>query len=208
MPRRWLRWTIAAALTAAIFGTLPLERFLAAPLVSRVPPPSPREIAATDGMIVLAGEYVRFIEATRLATTHTALPLLLITPEVERVRRLTEEAGIDMRRLTFETRSHSTQDDATLAREFLSPGTGAAVPGCWLLVTSASHMPRAQNVFRRTGIEVVPYPVQSPPDRDSPLWWTAREWLALIDYWHRGRTDSLLPRYDPTHSCAAARLTL
>lgn len=204
MPRRW---GILAALIAAIIGTLPLERFLAAPLVSRIRPPSPREIAVTEGVIVLAGEYVRFIEAIRLAAAHTAPPLLLIRLKVESVRRLVEKAGINMRRLTFETRSRSKQEDATLAREFLSPGTGTA-PSRWLLVTSASLMPWAQNVFRRAGIEVVPYPVQSPPDQDSPLWWTVREWLALIDYWDRGRTDSLLPRSDPTHSCAAVRLIL
>ena len=82
----------------------------------------------------------------------------------------------------------------------------------WLLVTSASHMPRAVGTFRRAGFPVIPYPVGYTTSGLPDDYWGIRleastnlvrvdvavhEWLGLIAYWLTGRTDALLPGPNP-----------
>jgi uncharacterized SAM-binding protein YcdF (DUF218 family) len=64
----------------------------------------------------------------------------------------------------------------------------------WLLLTAASHMPRAIGAFRKAGFEVEPWPVcdlalSGAPLTDVPL----HEWLGLFAYWALGRTNALFP---------------
>jgi len=63
--------------------------------------------------------------------------------------------GLDMSRVLFESRSRNTFENATLGRDL--PGIDIRQP--WLLVTSASHMPRALATFQKAGWNVAPYPV-------------------------------------------------
>ena len=63
--------------------------------------------------------------------------------------------GADLSRVFFETRSRNTYENATLTRDV--PGVDLRQP--WLLVTSASHMPRALATFQKAGWNVAPYPV-------------------------------------------------
>jgi uncharacterized SAM-binding protein YcdF (DUF218 family) len=76
----------------------------------------------------------------------------------------------------------------------------------WLLITSASHMPRAMGVFRRVGWDVTAWPVADQNSISCGTWMTqslsgrlsgfdaaTHEWLGLLAYWLIGRTDAILP---------------
>jgi len=87
------------------------------------------------------------------------------------------EQGLPAARLPFEHAARSTDENARLS---------AALPGvnpqqCWLLLTSAWHMPRAMASFRAAGWHVQPYPVDYRTGRETPwtaysLWRGAERW--------------------------------
>jgi len=105
-------------------------------------------------------------------------------------------------RVMLESRSHNTYENAHYSKALVKPKPGE----CWLLVTSAQHMPRAMGCFRRVGFPVEAYPVDwySYPfwtlglfdNFGRGLWVTddvVREWEGLFVYWITGRTSSLFP---------------
>jgi uncharacterized SAM-binding protein YcdF (DUF218 family) len=76
----------------------------------------------------------------------------------------------------------------------------------WLLVTSASHMPRAVGVFRQIGWPVIAYPVDYRTAGGASIgtlpnvsrrWLefddAIRAWIGLIAYWLAGRIASPFP---------------
>lgn len=73
----------------------------------------------------------------------------------EVVRRFIVQQGLDDKAVIFEGRSRNTAESAVYARELLRPQRGEA----WVLVTSASHMPRAAGTFEKAGFTIIPYPV-------------------------------------------------
>jgi uncharacterized SAM-binding protein YcdF (DUF218 family) len=100
--------------------------------------------------------------------------------------------GIDSSRVLVETRSNNTYENALYSAEMIKPKQSER----WLLVTGASHMPRAIGSFRRAGLEVEPWPVYDLTDSGSPVINVAlHEWLGLFAYWAFGRTSALLPSY-------------
>jgi uncharacterized SAM-binding protein YcdF (DUF218 family) len=89
-----------------------------------------------------------------------------------------------------------------LTRALINPAPGET----WLLVTSASHMPRSVGVFRQAGFPIVPWPVNyrtgrslaalydAPfPERIQQFEGALREWVGLTAYWLMGRTDAVFP---------------
>ena len=75
--------------------------------------------------------------------------------------------GIDASRLTLDTTSRNTSENAYFAKRVAKPETGQR----WLLVTSAFHMPRAIGCFRQAGFPVIAHPVdyryQTGPSRGA-----------------------------------------
>jgi uncharacterized SAM-binding protein YcdF (DUF218 family) len=77
----------------------------------------------------------------------------------------------------------------------------------WMLVTLASHMPRAVGCFRVAGFEVEPYPLGVSTGGPSHLFAldatgsaaffqldvAAKEWIGLLTYRLMGKTDALFP---------------
>jgi uncharacterized SAM-binding protein YcdF (DUF218 family) len=55
--------------------------------------------------------------------------------------------------MSFENESRNTFENAKFSLEIVSSKEG------WVLITSASHLPRAVATFERFGWEVMPYPV-------------------------------------------------
>lgn len=74
--------------------------------------------------------------------------------EADRARQFFAQQGLDVKRITFENQSRNTYENAVYT---------AALPGVdkgqrWLLLTSASHMPRAFATFTHAGWNVTPWP--------------------------------------------------
>ena len=65
------------------------------------------------------------------------------------------EMGVAPERLELEEVSKTTCENAIESRRLANPAAG----DLWILVTSASQMPRAVACFRKQGFDVVPFPV-------------------------------------------------
>ncbi len=112
-----------------------------------------------------------------------------------------EQLGFDTLGVIFEDTSRNTWENALNARAVVAPGEDEA----WILVTSASHMPRAVGVFRKLGWSVIAYPVDyqtAPSIGFFPRWGigglisfrgASREWIGLLAYYLLDRTDTLFP---------------
>jgi len=122
--------------------------------------------------------------------------------EAEVVGGLLPELGVEPGRTLLENSSRNTWENAVNSLELVRPAPGER----WLLVTSASHMPRSMGIFRRVGFPVVAYPVnyhtgQRPPlgprmratDTLKLVDSAAHEWIGLVAYHLTGKTDALFP---------------
>jgi uncharacterized SAM-binding protein YcdF (DUF218 family) len=117
--------------------------------------------------------------------------------------KLLESSGIPVDRITLETESRTTDENAVFTRRLVSPKPGER----WLLVTSAFHMPRSMAMFRAAGFDVEAYPVDwrtrgwvdAAVPFDSLSAGLARtdvaahEWTGLLIYWLSGRSKELFP---------------
>lgn len=123
-------------------------------------------------------------------------------PEAETAARFFEGLGIARERLVLESASRNTDENAELTRAMLGD-----TPGVVVLVTSAFHMPRSVGLFRKVGIEVVPWPtdyrsagneglgidIVNPILNLTTTGVAMKEWIGLAVYHWTGRIDALLP---------------
>jgi uncharacterized SAM-binding protein YcdF (DUF218 family) len=122
--------------------------------------------------------------------------------EADVARALWTALGVDPARVVYEDQARNTFENAVLTRALVQPRPGET----WLLVTSASHMPRSVGVFRRAGWNVVPWPVNYRTGHGFAALYDApfverigqfevglREWIGLAAYRLMGRTDALFP---------------
>lgn len=206
------------------FGAMALH-----PLESRFerPEPPPGDVA---GIIVLGGFFEgainlarggyelnssadRIVEAAILARRYPDARIvvtggsgsLVLDGEADGATapRLLEALGVERERMLMEDRSRDTYENAIFTRELVDPQPGET----WLLVTSAFHMPRSVGLFRKLGLEVLPWPTDyrttgraslgldfTQPSMNAQLMTTAlREWTGLLFYYVAGRTHALLP---------------
>jgi uncharacterized SAM-binding protein YcdF (DUF218 family) len=228
--RRFGRWLILACL--AFFFVLiatPISQFILLPLEDRFPRPAeaPQHV---DGIVVLGGAVdqnitdergipaingaaERMTEAVALARRFPEARIVFTggqgslvyggLTEADVARQFFEGLGLSGLRLIYETAARNTHQNAVLSLEVAQPKPGEV----WLLVTSASHMPRAMGVFRKAGWPgIIAWPVNyrtghslaamydAPfPERLGQFEWGFREWLGLVSYRLMGRTDALLP---------------
>jgi uncharacterized SAM-binding protein YcdF (DUF218 family) len=156
-----------------------------------------REIA---GFIALGGGRERIAEAMALARNHPTAKVV-ITGEGEAV--LDAAIGAEFiaergdHRLLIEDKARNTFENAVFTARLIAPRARAR----WVLVTSASHMPRAIGCFRKAGVSVEAWPV---PDAGNAwtdyLWRATHEWGGLVVYWLQGRTDALFPAPEPSEA--------
>ena len=224
------RLVVLAAAGFFIFGVLPVGVFMLRVLEDRFPQP-PADMPAPAGIIVLGGgvnELVtrfrgpvelsgsgdRMTEAAMLARRFPQAKLVFTggsaavfgSPyrEAHVARQLFLGLGLPPEQLVFEEESRNTYENAVFTRDLVKPKPGEV----WLLVTSASHMPRSVGIFRKAGFPVTPFPVDYatlgvsadyalfPPDVSSGLGSTGRalrEYIGLLAYWLAGKTDALFP---------------
>lgn len=77
------------------------------------------------------------------------------TTEAELAKVFFEEQGVDMKRVTLESESRTTRENAQRVAALL----GERCKQPWLLLTSAWHMPRSITEFQAVGCNVTSYPV-------------------------------------------------
>lgn len=210
-------------------GVLPVGGYMVSKLENRFPAITqpPNDI---DGIIVLGGmigvrmteergqlslndNVERLSELVHLTKRYPDVPViftggagLIGYPDLNegvQVQSLLRELVQPTNDLKFETKARNTFENAVYTKEMLG---AQAVTGRWLLVTSASHMPRAVGCFRHQGVDVVAYPVdyETLPSFSFGLSLYPRnglgafrqgvhEWLGLLVYAVTDKTSEFFP---------------
>lgn len=131
------------------------------------------EIFKARGQVTLSDAAERMIEPVAIMRNYPKLKLvftggegrLLATGVSEGglAKVFYEQQGVDMSRVSFESGSRTTRENAHQVAKLL--GDKCKQP--WLLVTSAWHMPRSMDEFKAVGCNVTAYPVD---------FWTSNNW--------------------------------
>ena len=187
LPRRprlgkSLAWAALLALVLSAWTPLPLLALRE--LETRFPPPpADTDLRQFVGVVVMGGAIARselwvasgqmalnehaerMAMAVSLARRHPHLKLLYTggiasldgdgLTEAVRARQYFDVMGVDPAQVLYEDKSRNTFENAILSARV--PGVNKAER--WLLLTSASHMPRSMGVFVKAGWNVTPYPV-------------------------------------------------
>jgi uncharacterized SAM-binding protein YcdF (DUF218 family) len=82
------------------------------------------------------------------------------------MRDILVEEGVPASAILLENISRTTREDAFYAGQMLEANEFKSV----LLVTSAFHLRRATDLFRRTGLEIIPVPVGHEVTGTRPMW--------------------------------------
>lgn len=98
--------------------------------------------------------------------------------EADRAKIFFNSLGVDPQRVSYESASHTTYENAVLSAKV--PNVNPAQP--WLLLTSASHMPRAMATFAKAGWNVTAYPVDYRTGQHTP--WTQYSLAEGAQKWH------------------------
>lgn len=100
-------------------------------------------------------------------------------------------------RTLFENQSRNTYENATLSKALAKPQNGDT----WILITSASHMPRSKAIFDKQNWNTIPYPVDYQTHGDS-IWDShgvdfignlylirkaVKEYVSTFAYWLSGK---------------------
>ena len=200
----------------AIAGFFPVGAALSHVLENRFPPWNPAR-GAPDGIVVLGGaldpalsqargapqlsgqaeritvvaKLAREFPKARIVYTAGNAALFPHAPaEADYVLPLWESFGIARDRVTLETRSRNTYENAAFTKALVKPKPGSH----WLLVTSAQHMPRAIGCFRRVGFPVEAFPVDWHTDAAYGAWRSAAELLARRPPRHVGQSHARMVR--------------
>lgn len=228
--RSGLTLVTASILLTLVGGLTPLADLPLAVLEDRFPQPvltepptgiislggtTQVELSTVRGQITLDDAAERVTETAALAVKYPQARIFLsggsghfadpgANTESVLTKRLLVSLGIPADRIALEDKSRTTAENAVESLAALKPKPGE----CWLLVTSASHMPRAVGAFRAVGFEVIPYPVDYrttglkdltnfPPsvaDGLEHLDLAAHEWVGLLGYWLTGKSSAVFPR--------------
>ena len=226
------RLTVLGALGYLALAAAPTGHFLTFALENRFPRPAP-DMPAPDGVIVLGGAISeamlkprgalvlgpsgsRMTEAVALSLKYPAARLVFSggsanilgdaneLSEADVAKLLLEAMGVPPGRFVYEDKSRNTWENAIFTRETVKPKPGER----WLLVTSATHMPRAMGIFRQAGFEVTAWPAHyfttgvvddllSVNRQASEGLFLAdiaiREWIGLVVYRLTGKSSALFP---------------
>jgi len=222
-------WSLSIALIITLaIGVFPLGNLVLNPL-ERSYPANPT-IAYPAGIIVLGGaedvapDYAgsmaqvnhsgdRLIATMQLARQFPNAVVLYsggkvaITPYAQGTYEvgpdILRQLGLAENRLIVEGRSRTTAENAVLSLT-MAPQDAS---GLWILVTSASHMPRALGSFCAAGWRnLIPFPTDY---RGGAIWdqidWDlarnldelnigVKEWIGLLAYRITGRTKAFFPK--------------
>ncbi|MBL0941665.1 MAG: YdcF family protein [Alphaproteobacteria bacterium] len=118
-------------------------------------------------------------------------------------RELFKNLGLEVSKMIFEDQSKNTFENAVFSAKILKPHPKEK----WILVTSASHMPRAMGLFRKAGFNIIPYPVDYHTTGNYNFKLSLDLWghlqklsTAFHEYWGltqnyvKGRSDEWIPK--------------
>lgn len=222
------RLLVVLLLSAWIISILPIGEWLSHPLNSHFAT-NPALPDRVDGIIVLGGavniprgdqwgqlelnkrgERIihwlnlarKFPDARLVFTGGNGTPFEQQPSEASFISELIKEQQLDPGRLILEDQSRNTAENVAYSYRLVNPRVGEK----WILITSASHMPRAVGLFCKQEWPVIPYPVDhnstpqiefeinfDPVAQADNLIWTIYEWAGLISYYLTGKIDQLLP---------------
>lgn len=202
-------WRLSGTALIAIIGciascdALPIGSVVLSKLEARFGTPDLNPNGHLDGIIALGGGRDRMIEAVRLAKLYPDAHLLIAGRGEDRWYDYAKAQGISADRLKIDNRSRNTFENAQYSSVLAQPRSAQR----WLLVTSASHMPRAVGAFRQVGFSVIPWPLKSSHTTIEQTNQIAKhEVLGLVGYWLLGRTDALFPGPEPLANSSNAHL--
>jgi uncharacterized SAM-binding protein YcdF (DUF218 family) len=171
------------------------------------------EVMASRGGMEFNQAADRFVEGLRLAQSYPDARILVSAGDGSFSGTYEGDAhaaelffttfGVPAERLIREGASRTTFENARNTRQLLED---ERLTRC-ALVTSAFHMPRSIGLFRKLGIDVIPWPTDyrttgkavlwfdfSQPSLNAQLMTTAvREWIGLVAYYLGGRTHAVFP---------------
>jgi uncharacterized SAM-binding protein YcdF (DUF218 family) len=220
---------LACAALLLVIGAAPLGALAIAPLENRFPAP-PADLPPPAGVIVLGGAIdddisrargqtildegaARLTEAAALARRFPSARIVYTggsnsltgrpSSEAEEGRRLLVALGVDPQRITLETRSRNTDENARFTAALVHPQPDQS----WLIVTSAYHMPRSMGLFRKAGFKAIADPVDYRSEGGPRDWRpnanlpgglrlfdvALHEWIGLVAYRLSGRIDDWFP---------------
>jgi uncharacterized SAM-binding protein YcdF (DUF218 family) len=240
-PRYARRLVTLITLALLSVWLLPLGQALTIPLEQRFKPPNPLP-ARVDGIILLGGaqrpiltrHYRQPITRDGAETMTAFLALARQYPEArlvfsggsgdilnqrvseaETMKLFLEQQGFDSKKVQYESRSRNTFENAVYSKRLVKP----AKDEVWLLVATASGMPRAVGVFRHQGWSVIPFPCsyRALPELDftpslsavsafQRLEEAVHEWVGLAAYYLAGKTDTLFPAPPSTEQVSRTSL--
>ena len=202
-----LRSRLAAWLAAiggcalVIAGFTPVSYWLTRPLENRFPNWQAGFQPPVDGVIVIGGTRA-IIQPVILSQDFPQARLVYSgvlgdSDEIEDLLATFARLGADLGRVSVENRSRNTFENALYSKELIKPNAQER----WLVITQASHMPRAIGCFRRVGFKLEAYPTQYTPSdiglSSSALLYlfdtAMKEWIGLLVYRATGKTDELFP---------------
>lgn len=211
-------------------GLSPISNAMLLPLEDRFPPATLEAGTPIEGIIVLGGfedgwvsevrgglqvneSADRLTETARLARRFPSARIVF-TGGVGKiwgggavatgpVKQFLMDMGVAEERIVLEGKSRNTYENALYSAEILKPTPEQR----WVLVTSASHMPRAVGLYRKAGFSVIPFPVDYKTRDEEDMWrpferipqglsrfdTAFNEWAGLIAYRALGRLDDLFP---------------
>jgi uncharacterized SAM-binding protein YcdF (DUF218 family) len=167
------------AMLLFLTAMLPIGSWLLQPLENRYSAETPAKV---DGIMVLSGDdntalllerqdpasiaaASRYLKFATLAQRYPKAKLAYVggsnkvvqaaQPTIPTaIQELMTQLGIAPDRIVYETKSRNTRENAVLAYQQIAPKPDEN----WLLVTSATHMPRAMGCFRQLGWNVFAAP--------------------------------------------------
>jgi len=206
----------------------PVGKWMLLPLENRLPLVRPDHV---DGIVVIGGDenpllteargqpslrasadyYIVFAMRARdypqarlvYAGGSSQLVPLSKLADAEVARQALAAYDVPLDRVTFETKSRTTHENAEAAALLIHPKPTEK----WLLVTSAHHMPRAIGAFRKAGWNIYPAPADYRTDGKftsdlhfdfsdhlSEMSIAVHEYFGLVAYRLMGYSDALWPR--------------